>query len=430
MRPRPVVLCVLAVLSSICLAQWSEPVCVGDSTGYRESFQLAAGGGDTLWAFYVGAAGVRDTVSIFSHCSMGDSWSDPQALNLDIRVFNLSAGVDARRRVWLAWYDGGHPTLHDTWGIYTRVHDSLGWGNVRLALPMGGMSGLSFAADKHGAWYMGIYEAGWDVSFALCSRLEGDTWTEPEYIAVGLDSIGYSVPTLVARPDTGLWAVYSRYTYATQDMVVVDHLIPDSTCAWWGAFYNVAGWAATGDSAGQLWFVYVDTLGAVRSITCGVEGERRRQLVTTDHRWSAPQVCTDAMGWVWAFWSRSDTSLVVSCNWGNNWSEPEVVTSMNGYPEDIVSDQQGRIYVGFYDLHGRYWTCYRTSRPGVGGDSAVKRPAVGHRASVVRTPPREVVMFDAMGRRVLSPRSGVLFVLEPSAAGGGRPAVRKVVIQR
>ncbi len=275
---------------------------------------------------------------------------------------------------------------------------------------------------------MGINESGGLMphffSHALYSQFHGDTWTEPGYIAGGLDSLYYGLPSLVARPDTGLWAVYLRSVPGEEDRVLVDHLIPYSSCVWWGVFYHVAGWTATGDWAGQLWFIYVDTLGAVRSITCGVEGERRRQLVTDNHRWVAPQVCTDAMGWVWAFWARSDTSLVASCNWGNNWSEPEVVTNMHGYPEDIVSDQHGRIYVCFRDTQGKYWTCYRILRPGIGDDAAVKRPAVRRGASVVNILPRDSVYFDAMGRRVASPGSGVYFVREAQAQ-----TVRKVVLQ-
>jgi len=40
------------------------------------------------------------------------------------------------------------------------------------------------------------------------------------------------------------------------------------------------------------------------------------------------------------------------------------------------------------------------------------------------------VVFDAMGRRMLNPRSGVLFIREPSAVGGQPSVVREVVIAR
>jgi hypothetical protein len=105
---------------------------------------------------------------------------------------------------------------------------------------------------------------------------------------------------------------------------------------------------------------------------------------------------------------------------------------VTGFPEGIVSDHQGRIYVGFYDRLGRYWTCYRTSRPGISGSAAVQRPVLGYRALVVRTLPRGIVVFDAMGRRVANPRSGIYFIREQSAVGGkpSTVAVRKVVVQR
>ena len=178
-----------------------------------------------------------------------------------------------------------------------------------------------------------------------------------------------------------------------------------------------------------MWIVYVDPLGAVRSITYDVEGEKRRQLVTDNRRWG-PVVCTDAMGWVWVFWQQRDTTLVASCNWGNRWSEPEVVTSKTGYPEDIVSDRHGRIYVCFMDTQGKYWTCYRTSRPGIGGDAAVKRPAVGCGASVVRALPPGIVTFDAMGRRVVDVKPGVYFIRDGGRGAGDVGRTRKVVIQR
>jgi len=49
-------------------------------------------------------------------------------------------------------------------------------------------------------------------------------------------------------------------------------------------------------------------------------------------------------------------------------------------------------------------------------------------ATVTRILPQGAVVFDAMGRRVLNPRSGILFVREPSAIGRGPSAVTKVVI--
>jgi hypothetical protein len=49
-------------------------------------------------------------------------------------------------------------------------------------------------------------------------------------------------------------------------------------------------------------------------------------------------------------------------------------------------------------------------------------------ATVVRSLPQGAVAFDAMGRRVLNPRSGIVFLREPSAASGQPAAARKVII--
>jgi hypothetical protein len=58
--------------------------------------------------------------------------------------------------------------------------------------------------------------------------------------------------------------------------------------------------------------------------------------------------------------------------------------------------------------------------------------AMNAEPTVLRRLPPGAVAFDATGRRVLNPKSGILFVQERSAVGGGRTAVhvRKVVLQR
>jgi len=426
MRSIPVVLMALAVLSAVCLGQWSEPACLSNTPiTYPEGLALAAGAGDTLWALYDDGDSTGN--HMICHWSAGDSWSDAETLASGTYWWSPAVGVDPQGRVWWSWSYGIPWTLSDSFGIYGCVHDSLGWGPPHQLLPYFWICTHDYAADRRGYWFMGIHaDCGFSehYNYVMYSWLRGDSWTEPMGIAAGNDSLSYGLPSLVARPDAGFSILYWRHCFHEESRVLVEQLIPDSARIHCADLYDLAGWTATGDSSGQMWVIYVDTLGAIRSITYDVTGEKRRQLVTTDHRWSAPQVCTDAMGWVWAFWARSDTSLVVSCNWGNNWSEPEVVTSMNGYPEDIVSDMQGRVYVCFRDTQGKYWTCFRTSRPGISdAESSARRPAT-RSASVVRVAPHDVITYDAMGRRVADARSGVYFVRE-----GPAQAVRKVVIQ-
>ena len=55
------------------------------------------------------------------------------------------------------------------------------------------------------------------------------------------------------------------------------------------------------------------------------------------------------------------------------------------------------------------------------------RPA----ATIIRTLPAGTLVFDAMGRRVVNPRTGIYFVREDAGAASRKPpAVRKVVLQR
>ena len=70
---------------------------------------------------------------------------------------------------------------------------------------------------------------------------------------------------------------------------------------------------------------------------------------------------------------------------------------------------------------------------GAGIEESPKPRATNHKlaATVVRSLPQGVVAFDAMGRRVANPRSGIYFVREEPQASSHKPqAVRKVVIQR
>jgi hypothetical protein len=75
----------------------------------------------------------------------------------------------------------------------------------------------------------------------------------------------------------------------------------------------------------------------------------------------------------------------------------------------------------------------------VGGDNWVgavssKQPppdANGPRLpTLVHSLSADALVFDAMGRRVLTPKAGIYFVQERSAVGGKRSAVRKVVLVR
>ena len=69
---------------------------------------------------------------------------------------------------------------------------------------------------------------------------------------------------------------------------------------------------------------------------------------------------------------------------------------------------------------------------GPGVEESPRPQATSHKfpATVVRSLPQGAVAFDAMGRRVANPRSGIFFVRERSTVGGERSAVTKVIVSR
>jgi len=102
---------------------------------------------------------------------------------------------------------------------------------------------------------------------------------------------------------------------------------------------------------------------------------------------------------------------------------------------DIETDTNGQVVIVYSTEDSGLWCARGTDVVGV---RESPRPQVVSRkpaATVLSGASRvkslaSCVVFDAMGRRVRNPRSGILFVREPSAVGGGPSAVHKVVVAR
>jgi len=81
---------------------------------------------------------------------------------------------------------------------------------------------------------------------------------------------------------------------------------------------------------------------------------------------------------------------------------------------------------------------YNTTRiwgkvnPNPGVEEVVQPRSAGPRrsATIVRSLPQGAVAFDAMGRRVKNPRSGIYFVRDEGRGAGDAGLTRKVVLQR
>jgi YVTN family beta-propeller protein len=122
----------------------------------------------------------------------------------------------------------------------------------------------------------------------------------------------------------------------------------------------------------------------------------------------------------------SDDVTVIDCATDSAVASVEVGHT----PYAIASNPaQCRVYVA--NQGGSSISVLRDSGSGI--EESFKPKAIGHKlaATVVRSLPVGAVAFDAMGRRVANPRSGIFFVREGAGRreqGGVR--VRKVVVQR
>ncbi len=458
-RRRSVLL--LAILAvGVVWAQWSEPaVVVADTWPPRLSEQnLIAGPGDTCWVFYNRGTRYEDTCQLRAQWSTGDTWSAPEVLVRSWLLSCLGVGVDPRGRIWLAWYNGDYlidSRPEDTWGIWTCIRDSGRWTEPELAINPAVMetpAGHSFAADREGNWYMGIEENTAPLpdlyESAMYSRLEGDTWTWPRYIARGWGSPVYAdnyLPTLTPHPDSGLWSVHKYQSTSTPQYLRFNWVVNDSVYEV-GEIEPVGTHEAVGDSAGRMLVAY----GSGDAIWCAFceEGSLASEEVSTDicAGWVPVQICYDSLGWIWLGWTRADTTPVVSYRRGDDWwSDPEPVTDSTARLLDLTTDTDGRVYAMFYTQSQRWYTTYREERPGV----AEEQTAAGSgelsstlmRGALMHAGRNHAILLDITGRKVmdLSPgpngirhiAPGVYFVRRPKTEDG-RPKVetRKVVVQR
>jgi hypothetical protein len=158
-------------------------------------------------------------------------------------------------------------------------------------------------------------------------------------------------------------------------------------------------------------------------------------VIGTGLGYRGPTLAVDALGWAWVSWTDSAGQVVLaSHNAGCYWSSPETVAlCQDGSNPQIASDEYGRIHccwlaAGTGGLASVRWA-YRLTRPGVEEKAKDDRRTQNRGAAVMRRLPAGAVAFDAMGRRVLNPKSGVYFV----RAVSGKPSAvscHKVVIQR
>jgi hypothetical protein len=288
----------------------------------------------------------------------------------------------------------------------------------------------------------------------MYSRWTGDSWQAPHYVARGMGSpieTNFTAPTLVTRPDSGLWAAYEMVIGS--DAISMLKIIQGDTARWcWGI--DGSDPAATVDSAGRLWILYSELNMYWLHAQVIVDSSAVDTTLITEAADGRSCAVTDGEGIVWAAWpQRSPKRVVVSYTRGTEWSPSEVAAESVGVPKGIAADAAGRVYVLFRTTAGRLYSVYRTARPGVQETASVERrtpnagPTVVHGVlnlqSAICNLQSEIALLDISGRKVLDLRlgandvsrlaPGIYFVVSEPSAVSCRPsaiAVRKVVIAR
>jgi hypothetical protein len=447
----PLVVCCL--LYAVGVGQWSSPASLLSGSSSIEGQSLVAGAGDTMWATVVSTA----PCAVYACWTTGDTWSQPVELGTQDPnpVFHdPGMGRDASGRLWAAWYN-------DSSGVWASFRDSAGW-HAPTRVYSGSAAGpMSFAADAAGNWYLGFatltpYE-DYAYSSAVYCRLEGDSWPSPRYIARGMSNpfeTNFLAPTLVTRPDSGLWATFDMFTFG--DSVAMVRNVQRDTSR---PVLNVDGSApaATADASGRLWVLYSQLAGHwVRAAVLTDSSEVDSTLVS-EYSLGRAWVATDYEGIVWAAWKhRTYGSVSVNYSNGGDWSAPEQTSAVAGVPKGIAADAGGRVYVLFQNTAGQLYSVYRTSRPGVQEVSSdlvagsriativrgvlvlpelgtrselPERNSVMSRASLLDISGRKVTDLHAGANDVRALAPGVYFVREAQAQAQAQ-AVRKVVIAR
>ncbi len=412
---------VCCLLYAVCMAQWSSPMPLlhGNPSIAGQSF--VAGTGDTMWAaVVVGHSGSSGPYQVLASWTVGDTWSLPAALTPPDsgRIFSQPGmGRDAAGRIWVAWYRGDYPTTdNESSAVWATFRDSAGWhAPAKVCSNVAAEGPMSFASDAAGDWYLGFATltpySDFTFSSAMYSRWTGDSWLTPRYIARGMGSpieTDFGSPTLVTRPDSGLWAAYEMIVGS--DAISMLKIVQHDTARWcWSADGSAP--AATADSAGRLWILYSELHMYWLSSQVIVDSSAVDTELVTDAADGRSCTVTDGEGLVWAAWpQRSPKRVVVSYTRGTEWSPPEQVADSVGVPKGIAADAAGRIYVLFQTTGGRLYSVCRTERPGV--QDQVSSLAAGTRRTTIvrgvlfmeaRDEKREArsELLDISGRKVL-----------------------------
>ena len=97
---------------------------------------------------------------------------------------------------------------------------------------------------------------------------------------------------------------------------------------------------------------------------------------------------------------------------------------------DIETDTAGQVFIVYSTQDSGLWCARGEDVVGVKESRQPQALSRKLEPTVVRSLPSGAVAFDAMGRRVANPKSGIYFVRDEGRGAGGAGRTRKVVVQR
>jgi len=436
-------LAITAALAAVAVGQWSEPVTLAESVATSGSGpEFVPMQGDTAWVFWI-HQDVWPEGRLMARCLTGDTWGEPELLSVGPNGISWPAGVvDDSGRVLVAYYEGSYPTKspadQDSQGIYTMTRTDTVWSPPALA--QGPLAQVFPAFVRLGKARDGSVGMIWDErsggyngrDSVMVSRKTDGGWTPRCCLAPGrYPDVYCHSGSLVPGDSTDFLVVFSRWTDPDTSEIEVWGM-NDSLVQAPAVFRGALPMLARGQTTRFLVLTRGDTLLGAENHGAGWSDPL---LIAYGLGSSGAALCADPLGWGWVCWpSITHQSVLASYNSGVGWSRPETVATSSylGSPR-IASDGLGNPHCVWLDYSGgsvELRHARRLARPGV--EEGRFKPQAAHiTPTIVRCVPAGSFVFDAMGRRVTNPKSGVYFLGQGlGTRGQALRRMRKVVIQR
>jgi hypothetical protein len=410
----------ILLLATLALGQSWVVEQIDSAAASASPVELVKAADGRLWAGYQTKSGVVRVACLGdSGWSIADVCTGSLQMNYHARPF-LAASPHGE--LCLACF----PESPDTGGLFRKVGDT--WRNEPYPLsdtvPLG-----TIAYDTAGRLYT-LHMGPWTADFWVAH--ESDSGWTPSFV-VQLPYYAYWylfwVAHLTVAADDSPWffgfSGWDDHPYKWDYATDLLHFSGDS----WESVWMPGGSGGLPPMPAAL-VPYGDGVGNLTTfqdlILCDSE-----PITACPYFLPAAGLAYTADGLPLAAWVPSDQAAGPFFAFRTNWWHVESIPGPAGIGGlDIDVDTAGRVVVAYATQASGLWCARRADV--VGGKESPKPQAPTRRLepTVMRRLPPASVAFDAMGRRVVNPRSGIYFVRGEGHRAGDVGRTRKVVIQR